>query len=356
MKRTTRVARPPHRRRHPPGTSPGTVQVDPDARPTRLHVLSYGPDRTQESDITNLAELRQAVGRDPVIWVQVDGLGDAEALGWITEVFQVHPLAMEDIVNVGQRPRADEYENQLLIFLRMPREGATSLTEQLAIILGPGFVITFLEDPGDVLEPVRQRIRRSGGRIRSEGSDYLAYALLDAVIDAYFPILEGHGDRLAELEQRLFVTDGPVSPVELYDMSRELLAIRGWIRPLRELVGVLLRAESSLIRDKTQLFLRDCYDHALELIELIEINREIGASLIDLYRANLNMRLNETMKVLTIIATIFMPLTFIAGVYGMNFKHMPELSWKLGYPLSLFLMALVAVGMVAYFRKKGWMS
>jgi magnesium transporter len=356
MKRTTRIARPLHRRRHPPGTSPGTVLVDPNARPTRLRVLSYGPDRVQESDVRTLAELRQVVGRDPVVWVQVDGLGDAEVLGWIAEVFQVHPLALEDVVNVGQRPRADEYENQIMIFLRMPRGDATALTEQVAIALGHGFVVTFLEDPGDVFDPVRDRIRRSGGRIRSEGSDYLTYAFMDAVIDAYFPVLEGHGNRLAELEQRLFVTDAPVSPVELYDMNRELLALRGWIRPLRELLGVLLRAETSLVRDKTQLFLRDCYDHALELIELIEINREIGASLIDLYRANLNMRLNETMKVLTIIATIFMPLTFIAGVYGMNFKHMPELAWKLGYPFSLGLMALIAVGMLVYFRKKGWMG
>jgi len=355
MKRTTRVARPLHRRRHPPGTPPGTVQVDPQARRTRLRILSYGPDRVQESDVQSLAELRQVVGRDPVVWIQVDGLGDAEALGWIGDVFQVHPLALEDIVNVGQRPRADEYENQIVIFLRMPRGDAT-LTEQLAIVLGHGFVISFLEDPGDVLDPVRERIRRSGARIRGLGSDYLAYAVLDAVIDAYFPVLEGHGDRLAGLEQRLFVTDAHVSPVELYDMNRELVTLRGWIRPLRELLGVLLRAESALVRDKTQLFLRDCYDHALELIELIEINREIGTSLIDLYRANLNMRLNEIMKVLTIIATIFMPLTFIAGVYGMNFKHMPELAWKLGYPLSLGLMALVAVGMLVYFRKKGWMG
>ena len=356
MSRTTRVARSPRRRRHPPGTPPGTIQVDPQARPTHLRVLSYGPDRAELSEVRSLAELRQVPGRDPVIWVQVDGLGDAQTLNWVAEVFGVHPLALEDIVNVGQRPRADEYDNQILIFLRMPRADRTALTEQLALVLAPGVVITFLEDPGDVLDPVRERIRRSGGRIRSEGSDYLAYAILDTVIDAYFPVLEGHGDRLAELEQRLFVTEDPVSPAELYEMNRELLALRGWIRPLRELLGLLLRAENSLVRDKTQLFLRDCYDHALELIELIEINREIGASLIDLYRANLNMRLNETMKVLTIIATIFMPLTFIAGVYGMNFKHMPELSWKLGYPFSLALMALVAVGMLVYFRKKGWMG
>jgi len=355
MSRTTRVARSPRRRRHPPGTSPGTIQVDPQARPTRLRAWSYGPERVEESDVKSLAELRQVPGRDPVVWVQVDGLGDAEALGWIAEVFGVHPLALEDIVNVGQRPRADEYDHQILIFLRMPRD-VDALTEQLALVLGPGFVITFLEDPGDVLDPVRERIRRSGGRIRNESSDYLAYAILDTVIDAYFPVLEKHGDRLAELEQRLFVTGDPVSTAELYDMNRELLALRGWIRPLRELLGVLLRAENTLVRDKTQLFLRDCYDHALELVELIEINREIGASLIDLYRANLNLRLNETMKVLTIIATIFMPLTFIAGVYGMNFKHMPELAWKLGYPFSLGLMALVAVGMLIYFRKKGWMG
>src|SRR5262245_45384848 len=186
MSRTTRVARPLHRRRHPPGTPPGTIQVDPDARPTRLRVLSYGPDRVQETEVKSLADLRQVPGRDPVIWAQVDGLGDAQALSWIAEVFGVHPLALEDVVNVGQRPRADEYENQILIFLRMPRADATALTEQLAIVLGPGFVITFLEDPGDVLDPVRQRIRRSGGRIRSEGSDYLTYAILDAVIDAYF--------------------------------------------------------------------------------------------------------------------------------------------------------------------------
>jgi magnesium transporter len=356
MHRTPRVVRPPRRRRHSPGTSPGTVIVDPEARPTRLHLFCYGPDRAEEFDVQSLAELRQAVGRDPVVWVQADGLGDAQALGWIAEVFQIHPLALEDVVNVGQRPRADEYGTQIVIFLRMPRAGSTSATEQLAVVLGNGFVITFLEDPGDVLDPVRLRIRRSGGRIRNEGSDYLAYAILDSVIDAYFPVLEAHGDRLAELEHRLFVTTTPVSPIELYDLSRELLSLRGWIRPLRELLSVLLRAESSLVHEKTQLYLRDCYDHALELIELIEINREIDASLIDLYRANINLRLNEIMKVLTIIATIFMPLTFIAGVYGMNFKHMPELSWRFGYPLSLLVMAGVAVGMLFYFRKKGWMG
>ena len=321
-----------------------------------MHVLSYGPTRTQESDVRTLAELRDAVGRDPVSWVQVDGLGDAAALEWLAQVFKIHPLALEDIVNVGQRPRADEYDDQIVMFMRMPRQDQRSHTEQFALILGKGFVLTFLEDPGDCLDAVRQRIRRSGGRIRNGGADYLAYAILDAVIDAYFPVLEKHGDRLADLEQRLIAAGAHVSPSELYDLNRELLTLRGWIRPIRELLGIFMRAEETLVSDKTQVYLRDCYDHALELIELIEINREIGTSLIDLYRANLNMRLNEIMKILTIITTIFMPLSFIAGVYGMNFKHMPELSWVLGYPFALIAMLSIAIGMLVYFRRKGWLG
>ena len=358
MKQAARLARAHRhrRRRHPPGTPPGTVVVDPEARASRVHVLSYGPESTQESDIRTLAELQEAAGRNPVTWVQVDGLGDALALEWVAQVFHIHLLALEDIVNVGQRPRADEYDGQIVMFVRMPRQDATGTTEQLALILGDRFVVTFVEDPGDCLDPVRQRIRRSGNRIRNGGPDYLAYTILDTVVDAYFPVLEKHGDRLADLEQRLFVDGGEVSPSELYDLNRELLALRGWIRPMRELLGALLRSEESLVSDKTQVYLRDCYDHALELIELIEINREIGTSLIDLYRANLNMRLNETMKVLTIITTIFMPLTFVAGIYGMNFEHMPELRWIFGYPLALLAMLMIAIGMLVYFRRKGWLG
>ena len=345
-----------HRRRHPPGTSPGTVTVDPQARPSRVRVLSYGPDRVREDEPAPLTLLGERVGQDPVTWVQVEGLGDAATLSAVASIFHLHSLAMEDVVNVGQRPKVDEYEDHSCIFIRMPRTGTGAQTEQLALVLGPGFLITFQEDPGDCLDPVRQRIRRGGGRIRGLGSDYLAYAILDAVVDAYFPVLEAHSEVLIDLEQRLFSGAGPVAPAEIYHVNRNLLTLRGSVRPLREMLGALLRTESPLVGEKTRIFLRDCYDHAVELLELHEVNRELGAGLIDLYRANLNIRLNEIMKVLTIISTIFIPITFIAGIYGMNFQHMPELRWAWGYPFSLGLMAAVTVGMLGYFRRKNWLG
>jgi magnesium transporter len=350
------------RRRHPPGTSPGTVTVDPQASRPEVDVIGYGPDGFVEQKQIGLDQVRQLAGKNPITWVNVDGLGDAALLNGLAERFQLHPLAMEDAVNVGQRPKFDDYETHAFVAVRMPRMEATPHTEQLSLFLGKDFVVTLQEVPGDCLEPVRARLRQGGTRIRVSGPDYLAYALIDTVIDAYFPVLEGYGERLLEFEQQLLEGGAQPDVKALHDIRRDLLVLRGSVRPLRDMVSALRRSETGLVAQKTQIYLRDSYDHASELVDLLEDQRDMVNGLMDLYLANLNSRLNEVIKVLTMIATVFIPLTFIVGIYGMNFNtavsrwNMPELNWRLGYPFSWALMIAVVAAMLIYFRRKGWLG
>ena len=334
---------------------------DPAASPPAIHLIGYGKDGVEERAIADLDDLRNTLGTWPVEWINVDGLADVELIRAIGELFGLHHLALEDVVNVHQRPKVEEYDDHAFIVTRMSRTDTPS-GEQISMFLGTGFVLTFQERPGDCFDPVRERIRRHRGLIRERGADYLTYALLDAVIDSYFPVLEAYGDRIEALESAITTSADAYKVAEIHALKRELLNLRRLIWPQREMVGGLSRDRTAYISEHTQIYLRDCYDHTIQLMDLLETYREIASGLIDIHLSSTSARMNEIMKVLTIIATIFMPLGFIAGVFGMNFDraaspwNMPELGWYLGYPFALTAMLLTALGLLWFFQRKGWIG
>lgn len=349
----------------PPASPPGTLILESTARP-RMFVIDYCADVAVEKEIAHLDEAIEFLEdeRPSITWVDVRGIGHRETFERMGEIFKVHPLALEDIVNVPQRPKADAYADHHLIIARMAQmdEAGTLRTEQIAILFGRSFVLTVQEEASwDVMEPVRERIRRGRGSIRERGADFLAYAILDAVIDGFFPVLERLGERIEDLELAVTRARGPMSR-EIHDVKRELLTLRRAIWPQRDLTNMLLREESALISKETRLHLRDTYDHAVQVMDMVETFREITSGLMDLYLSGMSNRMNEIMKVLTIISTIFLPITAIAGVYGMNFHHesspfnMPELDWYYGYPFVLLVMLGSVVGLLFYYRSKGWIG
>jgi magnesium transporter len=350
------------RRRTPPGAMPGTVAVDPQGARPVVRVMAYGPDELEEREVDDLDSLAKLVGRSPVTWVDVQGLGDAETITRLGEIFQLHPLALEDVVNTHQRPKVEDYGQFLFVVVRMIVPGERLDTEQVSLFLGANFVITFQERPGDCLDPVRKRLRQATGRVRSAGADYLAYALLDAVVDAYFPAMEQYGEWLDTLDTEISAQPGSNVVVRVHQMRNDLLMLRRAIWPFRDDIGGLVREPNPLVSEETRVFLRDCYDHTVQIIDLVETSREMCSDLRDYYLSTVNNRMSEVMKVLTIMATIFIPLGFIAGVYGMNFDpgasgwNMPELGWSFGYPFALGLMAAVAGGQLWYFWRRGWLG
>ena len=348
-------------RRSRPGDLPGLVQPDPAAPAPQVHVIAYGPEQFEEQRFADCGQVGNLAFKAPITWVNVEGLGDAHTIRTIGELFKLHPLAMEDVVNTHQRPKAESYHGFLFIVARMARLNERLHTEQVSLFLGPNFVVTFLEDPGDAFESVRQHLRNAPGRIRTAGTGYLAYALLDAVVDGYFPVVEEYGERLDTLEDEVITRPSRDTIAWAHQVKRDLRTIRRAVWPLREAINALARDQHELIDAETRVYLRDCYDHTVQIIDIVETYRELDADLTDLYLSSLSNRLNEVMKVLTIIATIFMPLSFIASVYGMNFNtafpyNMPELNWRYGYPFALAVMLLSAGGMVWYFRWKNWIG
>ena len=359
------------RRRTPPGAPPGTLIGDPHAPRPQMQLISYGPDSFEAQPVEDLKLPDLAPGQT-VRWLNIDGLGDVETVRQIGAAFALHPLVLEDIVNVHQRPKVEAYDTHLFIVVQMPlaaQPGTASsdphaqerlLTEQVTICLGHDFVITFQERAGDVFDPLRHRLRAGNGQIRCRGADYLAYTLVDAVIDAFFPLLETYGEQVDDLESAVIQRPDSTHMARIHDLKRNLLTARRAIWPQREMVNALMRDESPFITSQTRLYLRDCYDHTIQLIDMIETYREIATGLVDIQLSSVSNRMNETMKVLTIIATIFIPLTFVAGIYGMNFDpaagpwNMPELGWRYGYPATLLGMALIAAGLVYWFWRKGW--
>lgn len=324
--------------------------------------MGYGPDSFVERTVDNVTELRESRGRHPVLWVNVDGLGDVSTIERLGELFQLHRLALEDVVNTHQRAKVDVFDNCLFVVARMVDTHGQAVIEQLSMFIGRDFVITFQELAGDGWEPVRKRIREKIGRIRGAGPDYLAYALLDAAIDDYFPVLERVGERLDETEDTVVVSPNRRVLDDLHAIKGELLMLRRSIWPHREMLASLTRESTPFIADATRIYLRDCYDHVIQITDLLETYRELAADLRDLYMSAVSNRINETMRVLTIIATIFIPCTFIASIYGMNFDsasspwNMPELRWRWGYPLALALMFATVVAMWIYFRRQGWLE
>lgn len=342
------------------GASPGTLVIDPEAPRPRLRVFGYSADGLEEHAACSLAELERVKAKYPVVWLDVVGLGDEQLLRAIGERFQIHPLALEDVTHSHQRPKLERYGDDLFIVARMvfsPEDGVD--IDQVSLFLGDGFVVSFQQREAEVFEPVRERIRKAVGRIRTRGADYLAYALLDSVVDGVFPVLEFVGTELERIELGLFTNPEPRALEEIQLHKRDLLSIRRAIWPLRDALALVLREEGGRITEDTRLYLRDTADHTVQLVELVESHRELCNSLVDLYMTSVSYRMNEIMKVLTLIATIFMPLSFVTGLYGMNFDtehpaNMPELRWSFGYPYALGLMLCITGGLLVYFRRKKW--
>lgn len=351
----------PFRRRTPAGAPPGARLPDSSPGRTRIHVIAYGPDALHETDVGDPDELRAIAAQYPTLWIDVTGLGDVDRIEWIGRIFQLHPLALEDALHGHQRAKVEAYANDLFVVARIARIGEDVQTEQVSLFLGDRYVITLHESADDGFEPIRERLRKADGRVRDRGPDYLAYALLDAVIDRYFPVLEAFGERLEALEDAVLADPRRSLIADVHRARRDLLDLRRALWPQREALDQLLRDELPLITGETRLYLRDCYDHTVQLLDLLENFRDIAAALTDVYLSSATFRANEIMKVLTIIATIFIPLTFIVGVYGMNFDpdvsryNMPELRWRYGYPAVLALMAAVAGALLHYFRRKEWL-
>jgi magnesium transporter len=353
----TRIYR---RVRKRPGASPGTVEYLGERRVERVRItaLRFDGERCEERELASIDEALAFRDAPGVTWINVDGLHEPAVLERLGALFGLHPLTLEDIVSIHQRPKLDDYQEYLYIVLRALAYDAASghvQSEQVSLVLGRRFVLSFQETDTAVFRPVRERLSKGTGRLRSSGADYLAYALLDSVVDAYFEILESISQRIETLEDQLVASPSSNLLQSVHALKREMILLRKAVWPLREVVGGLERGESPLIQAGTRLFLRDIYDHTVQVIDAVESFRDMLSGLQDLYLSSLSHRMNEVMKILTIIATIFVPLTFLAGVYGMNFTHFPELKWKWGY-LGFWLVS-VAVGgsMLAYFRRKKWL-
>lgn len=337
------------------------MTVAADALETRIEVIAYDKDRVLEQSVRDPAELAAIVSKWPSVWVNVVGLGTETTLAAVAKLFDIHPLAMEDVVNVHQRAKVDPYDANVYCVLRMPRPTSDELTEQLSLFLGEDYVVTFQEGPGDCFALVRERLRHEQSMLRQEArADYLAYRLIDAVVDAYFPVLEAIGNHLDELDDRAAGSKGAPAFGELHGVKRELLMLRRAVWPLRDAINALRSEVTPLVTEQTRVYFRDCHDHSIQLIDLLESYRDICSDLRDFYLSSISNRMNEVMKTLTVIATIFIPLSFIAGVYGMNFDtrspwNMPELHWRFGYPLVLGVMVTVAGGMLLWFRRRGWL-
>ena len=339
-----------------PGTPPGTLIVAGAPTPARISILAYNREGATERRDVTIDDALAVSAPEGVTWINVDGVGDIQTLTRLGERFGLHPLALEDVLNVGQRPKVERYDKHIFVVMHTMRIAEGEITEeQVSLFFGPGWLITVQERPdGDCFGPVREAIRQGRGRVRDAGADYLAYLVIDSVVDAYFPVIEQFGERLQHLETAAIDEPNAVVLVQMQRIRHQLLTLRRAVWPMREEVVVLQRDDSQLVTAETRLFLRDVYDHAVQALEIVESLRETAVSVMEVYLSVQNQRLNEVMKVLTVIATIFIPLTTIASIYGMNFKHIPELEWRYGYAWALGLMLLCAGGMITYFKRRGW--
>lgn len=360
------------RRLTPPGAPPGTLAAHPDAPFPKIQYVAFGPDEFSETEIASADDLPSLTQGQNVRWINIDSLGDAETIRKIGKAFALHPLALEDILDAHQRPKVDAYDDHLLIITRIPVSDPAAPsdlqpdqqlgTEQVAICLGRDFIVTFQEQPSNAFDPVRHRLRATDSQFRRNQADYLAYAIIDAAIDAFFPLLETYGEQVEDLESQVVENPAIDQIPSIHNLKRNLLTARRSVWPQREMLNTLIRDEYAFIRSQTVLYLRDCYDHTIQLIDMIETYREIASGLIDIHLSSVSNRMNEVMKVLTVISTIFIPLTFIVGVYGMNFDpqisawNMPELGWHYGYPAVLIVMAAIAAGLIWAFWRRGWIG
>ncbi len=341
------------------GLPPGSILymgTRPDIQP-EITYFSYNEESFEEHKKCTIQDVEAIDLSDGMHWINIDGIHDEQIIEKIGNKFNLHHLVLENIIQAGQRPKIEDYDEYILFLIKMlyfAPTGGFIEEEQVSIILGKNYVISFQEKPGDVFEVIRNRLRDPKFRIRKKGTDYLAYSLLDAIVDNYFVILETLGDNIEESEKEVFSSPDEGTIQQIYDMKRKMIMIRKSIWPLREVVASFIRSESVLISKDNYRFLSDLYDHIILLIDTIESFRDMVSGLLDIYLSSVSNKMNKVMKVLTIIATIFIPLTFIAGVYGMNFKFMPELEWPWAYFAVLGVMGIITLGMIIYFRRKKW--
>jgi len=342
------------------GLPPGTLVFEGEQKvdKARITLIDYDEANFQEKEVEKIEDCFPFKDEPTVTWINVDGLHDIELVEKLGKHFDIHPLVLEDIVSVGQRPKMDDFDDYIFVVLKMlsyDEKSGDLLSEQVSLLVGPNFVISFQEREGDVFDSIRQRIRNKKGRIVKRGADYLAYALLDVVVDNYFYILEKVGDRVEVMDEVIVENPDPENLQEIQAMKSEMIFLRKSVWPLREVISGLERSESKLIKKSTDIYLRDVYDHTIQVIDTIETLRDMISGLLDIYMSSISNRMNEVMKVLTIIATIFIPITFIAGIYGMNFEYMPELKFAWAYPVVWFVIIVVIAGMVTYFKRKRWL-
>jgi len=360
------------KRHGPPGSSPATLiphTVDGQGRKPVVRIIEYDRDHIEDREIQDIGELAETFDSRKITWINIDGLGDVEALKLLGERFNLHPLALEDVLNTGQRPKIEQTADYVFICVQMVYQNhvRTICGEQVSMFLGRNFLITVQEEGDyDVFDPVRERIRSGRGFIRKSRADYLAYALLDSVIDHYYPALEHLGGEIEELEDQLLEKPSREMVYTLHEQRRQLTQLRRFVWPLRDVVNSMLHDSTGFITTPTKVFLRDCYDHTVQLMDLVESHRELTAALMELYHSSVGMRTNEIMRVLTVITSIFIPLTFVVGVYGMNFAaesasgekfplNMPELHSPYGYIGVMAFMLLIAIGQLILFRKMKWL-
>jgi magnesium transporter len=338
----------------PPGSLP--VMSEPPARPVRITVIDYDATHFQEKNVERISECFPFRDTNTVTWINIDGQGNPKIIEDLGKCFNVHPLIIEDIFNTGQRPKMEDLEQYIYLNLKMLTYLDTTRViriEHISMVFGHNFLISFQEDIGDVFDPVRERIRKDG-RIRKFGPDYLAYALIDAIVDNYFVVMEKLEEQVEALEEELVASPAPDSLQKINRLKKDMIYLRKSVWPLREMINNLEQSESVLIREPTGIYLRDVYDHTIQVIDTLETFRDMVSGMIDIYLSGLSYKMNEIMKVLTLIATIFIPLTFVVGIYGMNFKNMPEIEWEFGYYAVLVVMAVMVLGMLTYYRKKKW--
>lgn len=327
-----------------------------------ISLIAYKDDDFVEIAFKDFHEINHYLENYRVVWLNIDCCRDKEIVEKVSQIFNFHPLAQEDVINTDQRTKIEHYDNYQFIVSRMLVPFEIVETEQLSIFFGINYIITFQDKPGDTLEHLRKRLRNNRGKVRAGGADHLLYEILDTVIDAYFPVLERFGEKIDDLEDNIFEKQSTQSISLIHEIKRDLVTIRRALWPLREVVNSLIRDSNQTVTDETKIYLRDCYDHTVRIIDLVETYRELCSDLMDLYLSIISNKMNEVMKVLTIISTIFIPLTFIVGVYGMNFNteispwNMPELHSYYGYPIVMLVMLIIALGLLRYFEKKGWLS
>jgi len=338
----------------PPGT---LIHIGKKKREKiRITLFSYNAEAFEDKEFSSIEKLLRLKNNGNVWWINIDGLHDISAIQTIGTHFHIHDLILEDILDTNQRPKVEETDKYLSAVVKMLHPNENSIqAEQVSLIIGSDYVISFQEYQGDVFEPIRDRIRQSKGRIRSMGADYLGYSLIDALVDNYYVILEKLGDRIEELEEIVINKPSPPTLKLIYDLKREILNIRKSVWPLREIINNLQRARTSLISEAISPYLKDLYDHIAQVIDTTETFREMVSGLLDIYLSSVSNKMNEVMKVLTIIATIFIPITFIVGLYGMNFEFMPEIGWHWGYFAVLLLIVIIVTGLLLFFKKKKWL-